>query len=265
MEDTARARSSEDGATTSNARARVGSIERARASGRGRERDGDAADDGRRARARRMRSRSRDGARDDGAHGARGRSGMGDDGVVGTSGGENARARECERGTAAAAAAAAAREESSFELSGLLAAESNAVRGVALKYVEPVGEARAPTGTWRLYVFKGAEECGEPYKLRGSKTRYLIGRDRTVADIPSDHPSCSKQHCVIQFRDVDDGRGVTPYAFDLGSANGTFVNKKRIQGETYVRLKSRDVLKFGASTRDYVLLDEDEALGGSRS
>ncbi|CEF98046.1 Forkhead-associated (FHA) domain [Ostreococcus tauri] len=265
MEDTARARSSEDGATTSNARARVGSIERARARGRGRERDGDAADDGRRARARRMRSRSRDGARDDGAHGARGRSGMGDDGVVGTSGGENARARERERGTAAAAAAAAAREESSFELSGLLAAESNAVRGVALKYVEPVGEARAPTGTWRLYVFKGAEECGEPYKLRGSKTRYLIGRDRTVADIPSDHPSCSKQHCVIQFRDVDDGRGVTPYAFDLGSANGTFVNKKRIQGETYVRLKSRDVLKFGASTRDYVLLDEDEALGGSRS
>ena len=166
---------------------------------------------------------------------------------------------------ATAAAAAAAIEESSFELSGLLAAESNAVRGVALKYVEPVGEARAPTGTWRLYVFKGAEECGEPYKLRGSKTRYLIGRDRTVADIPSDHPSCSKQHCVIQFRDVDDGRGVTPYAFDLGSANGTFVNKKRIQGETYVRLKSRDVLKFGASTRDYVLLDEDEALGGSRS
>jgi len=29
---------------------------------------------------------------------------------------------------------------------------------------------------------------------------YLFGRERRVADIPTDHPSCSKQHAVIQFR-----------------------------------------------------------------
>ncbi|WFD28769.1 hypothetical protein MNAN1_003783 [Malassezia nana] len=31
---------------------------------------------------------------------------------------------------------------------------------------------------------------------------YLFGRDRTVVDIPTEHPSCSKQHAVIQFRQV---------------------------------------------------------------
>jgi smad nuclear-interacting protein 1 len=147
------------------------------------------------------------------------------------------------------------KEEASFALSGLLAAESNSVKGVALKYIEPRGEAKLPTQKWRLYCFKGKEECEEPYKISG-QTRYLIGRDRAVVDIPSDHPSCSKQHCVIQFRDVDDGEGAQPYAFDLGSTNGTFVNKKRIDANAYVKLKAKDTLSFGHSTRLYVLLHE---------
>lgn len=29
---------------------------------------------------------------------------------------------------------------------------------------------------------------------------YLFGRERRVADVPTDHPSCSKQHAVVQFR-----------------------------------------------------------------
>ena len=30
------------------------------------------------------------------------------------------------------------------------------------------------------------------------QSAYLIGRDRAVVDIPVEHPSCSKQHAVIQ-------------------------------------------------------------------
>ena len=149
------------------------------------------------------------------------------------------------------------KEEANFGLSGLLATESNSVRGVALKYVEPFGEAKPPTLKWRLYVFKVDKEVEEPYKLSGSATKYLVGRDRAVVDIPSDHPSCSKQHCVLQFRDLDDGEGSKPYAFDLASTNGTYVNKVRIAPETYVELKPRDVIKFGHSSRYYVLLHED--------
>jgi smad nuclear-interacting protein 1 len=34
------------------------------------------------------------------------------------------------------------------------------------------------------------------------QSAYLIGRDRTVVDLPVDHPSCSKQHAALQFRQI---------------------------------------------------------------
>ena len=61
---------------------------------------------------------------------------------------------------------------------------------------------------------------------------------------------------MIQFRDVDDGEGAQPYTFDLGSTNGTFVNKKLIDANAYFKLKAKDTLSFGHSTRLYVLLHE---------
>ena len=97
-----------------------------------------------------------------------------------------------------------------------------------LKYNEPP-EARKPLVGWRLYVFKGEKQVGAslpplppclflqlaPTHLQHDRltccwvfssdllhihrqSAYLIGRDRTVTDIPIEHPSCSKQHAVIQ-------------------------------------------------------------------
>ena len=92
---------------------------------------------------------------------------------------------------------------------------------------------------------------------------FLFGRDCKVADIPVDHPSCSKQHAALQFRlvpykrpDGTKGRRVQPYIIDLGSANGTFVNNQKIEQQCYVELMEKDV-KFGFSTREYVLLHGD--------
>ncbi|XP_012502125.1 PREDICTED: smad nuclear-interacting protein 1 [Propithecus coquereli] len=92
---------------------------------------------------------------------------------------------------------------------------------------------------------------------------YLLGRHRRIADIPIDHPSCSKQHAVFQYRLVEYtradgtvGRRVKPYIIDLGSGNGTFLNNKRIEPQRYYELKEKDVLKFGFSSREYVLLHE---------
>jgi len=156
-------------------------------------------------------------------------------------------------------------------LSGALAQETNTFMGTVVKYSEPP-EARKPKKKWRLYVFKGEEELPILYIHRQSA--YLCGRDRKVSDIPLDHPSCSKQHAALQYRLVsytrDDGttgRRVTPYVLDLGSANGTFVNSKRIESQKYVQLLEKDVLKFGFSSREYVLLhdqskvDEEDDLG----
>ena len=87
------------------------------------------------------------------------------------------------------------KEEVSMGLSGNLLKDTNTVNGVVVRYSEPA-EARKPKTKWRLYVFKGNEELPILYVHRQSA--YLLGRDRKVADIPLDHPSCSKQHAVIQ-------------------------------------------------------------------
>lgn len=69
--------------------------------------------------------------------------------------------------------------------------------GVALKYHEPA-DARRPQREWRLYTFKGGKELD--MRVLSVQSCHLLGRDRTVADVPLDHPSCSKQHAVVQFR-----------------------------------------------------------------
>ena len=45
-----------------------------------------------------------------------------------------------------------------------------------------------------------------------------------------------------------------PYIMDLESANGTFLNGVPIDAARYYQLKKGDVIRFGASTREYVLL-----------
>ncbi|KAJ7781777.1 SMAD/FHA domain-containing protein [Mycena maculata] len=159
----------------------------------------------------------------------------------------------------------ASKAKPDFAPSGLLAAETNTVKAVngdstVLKYNEPP-EARKPVLGWRLYVFKGSEQVELLHIHRQSA--YLIGRDRLVADIAVDHPSCSKQHAVIQYRFVQqkDEFGVSkgsvkPFIIDLESTNGTHVNDEAIPVSRYYELKASDVIKFGQSTREYVLLHD---------
>lgn len=100
----------------------------------------------------------------------------------------------------------------------------------------------------------------------GRQSCYLLGRDRAVVDIPTEHPSCSKQHAVIQFRQVtkrnefgDTRRHVQPFLLDLESANGSTVNGEDIPTSRYYELRTGDTCQFGTSKREYVLLDESVA------
>jgi smad nuclear-interacting protein 1 len=87
-----------------------------------------------------------------------------------------------------------------------------------------------------------------------------------VADIAVDHPSCSKQHSVIQYRHIQEkdefggSKGVVkPFIIDLESTNGTHVNDEKIPESRFYELKAGDVIKFGQSTREYVLLHDEAA------
>lgn len=63
---------------------------------------------------------------------------------------------------------------------------------------------------------------------------------------------------LVEFTRADGtlGRRVRPYIIDLGSGNGTYLNNQRIEAQRYYELKEKDVIKFGFSSREYVLLHE---------
>jgi len=162
------------------------------------------------------------------------------------------------------------KEKANFKPTGLLAAETNKVivgsgmnsQAVVLKYHEPP-EARKPppSAAWVMYIFKGTSPDPLdtiPLHLRSC---WLLGREAAVADILVEHPSLSKQHAVFQFRHViskdqwGEKKGkVSLYVLDLESANGTWLNGKRIEAARYVECFSGDVLKLGLSEREYVIL-----------
>ena len=143
-----------------------------------------------------------------------------------------------------------------------LVGESGSGKSVsALATVGLAPDAADITGS---VTFEG-EEMVETMHL-GKQSAYLIGRDKAVADIYLRHPSLSKQHAVLQYRvrtyvDPDrpflvPKRAVLPYIMDLGSTNGTFLNGERLEGQRYYELREKDNLRFGESTREFVLLTD---------
>jgi smad nuclear-interacting protein 1 len=157
------------------------------------------------------------------------------------------------------------KQKPNFAPSGLLAAASNSIAQadgtmIALKYHEPP-EARKPPAKdqWKLFVFKGSEIV-ETIEL-SIRSCWLVGRELTVVDMAAEHPSISKQHAVIQFRYIEkknefgDKLGkVRPYLIDLESANGTLLNKEEVPASRYLELRDKDMVQFGHSTREYVLM-----------
>ena len=152
------------------------------------------------------------------------------------------------------------KEKPNFAATGVLAAASNTVNDVVLKYSEP-GDARKPPAkpAYKLFVFKDATII-ETIELN-PRSCWLVGRDRAVADLPVDHPTCSKQHAVLQFRFVsktdefgERKSGVKLYVMDLDSANATTLNGDELEGRRFVECREGDLLKFGLSTREYVIM-----------
>jgi smad nuclear-interacting protein 1 len=154
------------------------------------------------------------------------------------------------------------KQKPNFKPTGLLAKEANTVQGTTtvLKYHEPP-EARKPSSReqWRMYEFKKKDLVDTVYLHQ--RSAWLLGRDEKVTDLRLEHPSISKQHAVIQFRYItttnefgDRLSKVKPYLIDLDSANGTTLNGSKVEGSRFVELVDQDVLAFGDSEREYVLM-----------
>ena len=164
-----------------------------------------------------------------------------------------------------------------FQKSGaLLAPQQLAADGkTLLKYVETSVADKCKAGVgWSLHVFKpkeslpsneslrndGASECVQVIHLDPKKSLFRIGRHPEINHILTAHASCSAQHAIVQFclkkSDHTAIATATPYLMDLESTHGTFLNDKCIPPARLIQLFPNDILRFGHSTREYVLLHE---------
>ncbi|KEG04360.1 fork head domain protein, putative [Plasmodium vinckei vinckei] len=144
------------------------------------------------------------------------------------------------------------REGQNFNPSGLLAQSKDYKNGVELKYTESI-DSEMPDKKWRLYVFlnTATEEPHEILRIH-EKPYYLIGKDELVADIILRNMSISKQHAVIQFKKHENK--ILPFLIDLNSTNGSYLNNEKIDPNKFYELRETDLLRFGSSGREYVLL-----------
>ncbi|KAM4694663.1 kanadaptin isoform 2-T2 [Discoglossus pictus] len=122
----------------------------------------------------------------------------------------------------------------------------------AIPYREPSWSG-LPTAFYSLEILKGGSIVST--KSLDDQSWTLVGR-LPGCHVSLDHPSVSRYHAVLQYRQVP---GSEPdqepgfYIYDLGSTHGTFLNKQRIQSKTYCRFRVGHVLKFGGSTRLFIL------------
>ena len=120
-------------------------------------------------------------------------------------------------------------------------------------YLAPEWAAATPPSGWSLEILKDGSIVGT--LTLDTKTHYMLGRQQGAVDILAEHPSISRQHAVLQFR--DDGALMI---LDLHSAQGSFLNKAALPKDTFQRIRPGDMLKFGGSTRLYIVNGPDEEM-----
>mgnify|MGYP000079555529 CR=1 FL=1 len=87
-------------------------------------------------------------------------------------------------------------------------------------------------------------------KLEVRKKEFnLIGRLEDLCDLYINNPLVSRKHAILQAKENDPHL----YIMDLSSQHGTFVNRVQLPAQTYKKLEPFDTVKFGVSSRVYIL------------
>lgn len=148
-------------------------------------------------------------------------------------------------------------------------------------YVEPKWSATPDSDSpYTFEVLKGGQIIEHVREL-DTRAYWTFGK-MPSNDIVMIHPTISRFHAVLQYRpEMDATKSTTSsddaddndksddnqpaqsndkpkiesgwYLYDLNSTHGSFVNKMKIPAKTYVRVRVGYMLKFGASTRNYIL------------
>jgi len=119
------------------------------------------------------------------------------------------------------------------------APEVYASPGVTLVDAAPGAAGPSRNGGARLVLQRGGL-AGTEYPLQSNGTDVVVGRDPASSSIVVDDSGISRRHAQIRCQ------GSQYYVSDLGSANGTLVNGRRIYGEE--GLRDGDEIRLGSSS-----------------
>lgn len=126
------------------------------------------------------------------------------------------------------------------------------------------GDGPAPEGLhWTLVEYVRGVKA-QRWKLELGKI-YMVGRNGSeVAQIEVHHASLSRRHCSLAMTLVEDSPVLV--ALDHGSANGTFVNKQRLEKEVGLKISINELkyISFGDCPNGYRVLANDGGDSGAR-
>ncbi|KAL4711222.1 hypothetical protein ACJJTC_019063 [Scirpophaga incertulas] len=91
-----------------------------------------------------------------------------------------------------------------------------------------------------------------------SKAFYVFGR-LANCEVILGHPTISRHHCILQYKAfANEGEPSCGwYLHDLGSTHGTFLNRLRLKPSHFTRVRVGHQIKFGNSSRTYILMGPD--------
>ncbi|XP_045033488.1 kanadaptin isoform X2 [Daphnia magna] len=125
-----------------------------------------------------------------------------------------------------------------------------------LNYVVPSTSTVCPL-PYMIEVLKDGVilQC-EDIKTR--KKPFLVFGRLPACDFVLQHPSISRYHAILQYKNENEKDGTGWFLFDLGSTHGTFLNKQQIPPKVYCRVHTGHVFRFGVSSRLFILQGPEE-------
>jgi len=133
---------------------------------------------------------------------------------------------------------------------------SSTIRHKNLQYNIPESSAIPPV-EYTLEVLRNGSIID--YISLSHRPYTVFGRSPD-SDVVLEHPTISRYHALVQYKsEFEHGQPAGLYLYDCGSTHGTFMNKKRLEPKVYVRIKIGYIIKFGQSTRLYLVQGDSSA------
>lgn len=136
------------------------------------------------------------------------------------------------------------------------------VRHKSLQYKVPESSGNPPV-EYTLEVLRNGSIID--YVPLSNRAYTVFGR-APDSDVVLEHPTISRYHAIVQYKsEFEHGQPPGLYLYDCGSTHGTFINKKRLDPKAYVRIKIGFIIKFGQSTRLYLVQGDAAAQAADSS